>query len=164
MFFLAGGSSLWSKLTIPSILFYSVLEPDLILRMCLLVNEEFYFIKLIHLRNHLNFSFHEWFDAMLLSRTSALPPAFLISFSLLEVQEWLKQLLIVITQPLGVDREELVCTCCVIYLPGTFPTVVFVAHIFLIRKKCGHLFEWKTRCPKKLCLGYKEYFDISTVW
>lgn len=90
-------------------------------------------------------------------------PGISCCFSHPQVREWLKQLLIDNTQPLGVDREELVCACCVIYLSGTFPTVGLLALIFLIRKKCGHSFEWETWCPKKLCLRYKEHFDISTV-
>jgi len=84
-------------------------------------------------------------------------------FSLPQVREWLKQLLIDNSQPLGVDREELVCICWVIYLSGTFPTVGLLALVFQLRKKSGHLFEWETWCLKKLCVGYKEHIDISNV-
>lgn len=45
----------------------------------------------------------------------------LCSFSLPQVRDWLKQLLIGNSQPLGVDREELVCIFGVIHLSGTFP-------------------------------------------
>lgn len=122
----------------------STSEPDLILRMCLSVHKEFHFIKLILFRNCVDFlSMSGTMPCSSLGHQPLLLPLF-CSFSLRQVRDWLKQLLIDNSQPLGVDREELVCICCVIYLSGTFPTVGLLALIFRLRKKRRHLFEWET--------------------
>lgn len=60
----------------------STSETVFILKMCPTVHKEFHFTKLTHFRNCLYFSFNGWYNAMVISRASALAPAsFLFLFS-----------------------------------------------------------------------------------
>lgn len=130
----------------------------LILRMHLSVHKEFHFIKLIHLG--IVWVFH--------SMTSTKPwsslrhqPLFLspfCSFSLPQVKGWLKQLLIDHSQALGLDREKLVCVCCVIYLSGTCPAVELLALLSRLRKNMATCLNGKRGVQSSYASDTKSTF------